>query len=91
MRSSFWARLYRAREARRTVSSVKAISRQGLTVTDSSSPMVWPVEGTIRRMRSISSPKNSRRTGEVDWAGQTSTTSPWTWKAPAASAPPLSA
>ena len=39
-RESFCARLKSARDARATVWSVSAISRHGLTVTDSSTPMV---------------------------------------------------
>ena len=49
--------------------------------------MVCPVEETMRRTRSISSPKNSRRTGEVACAGKMSTESPWMWKVPGTSVP----
>ncbi len=52
--------------------------------TSGSSPMVWPVEATMRRTRSTSSPKNSMRTGLVACAGKTSTASPWMWKRPGA-------
>ena len=44
-----------------------------------SSPRVWPVRGSKRVIRSISSPKNSRRTASSSfWAGKISTTSPRT-------------
>ncbi len=78
------------RVARFTVSSVSAISRHGAISASASSPMVWPVEGTMRRTRSISSPKNSIRTGADACAGKMSTVSPWMWKLPGASTAPAS-
>ena len=65
-----------------TAASLSASSRQGKSVTRSRSPMVWPVAGTMRRIESISSPKNSRRTGALAWDGKTSTESPSAWKVP---------
>ena len=78
----------RARSALATVSRVRAYSRAGAQRTLSASPMVWPVEATISRMRSISSPKNSTRTGWVPWAGKTSKRSPRIPKVPGSSASP---
>ena len=45
----------------------------------------------MRLTRSISSPKNSMRTGVAAWAGKTSTASPWMWKVPGPSTSPGSA
>ena len=68
--------------ARPIVSCVSAISRQGSTLTSVQSPIVWPVAGTMRRTRSISSPKNSMRTGEDACAGKASSESPCRQKLP---------
>ena len=66
---SAWDAWYSATCMRCTASSVRASSRHGKISTDSSSAIVWPVEGTMRRMRSISSSKNSMRTGEPPCPG----------------------